>query len=156
MNTYPPPYAGMPCVPPNAGPAGLIPGIQRAIEGETAARQAYVALIDVAPTDEARSNLQVILHDELKHLSMFHGLLARFARIAQPPVGWSRSPLDDYREGIRKAYYDELEAAEFYRSIVLSTRDPQVRDVFFEAMTDEVEHAIRLNRLLYLAQQERD
>jgi len=54
---------------------------------------------------------------------------------------------DNYIEGIEQAILDELEAYEFYRDIYLSSNNPIVKEIFFEAFTDENEHAAYLNYL---------
>ena len=46
------------------------------------------------------------------------------------------------------ALIDELEAAEFYRDIQLSVMDQLVKDVFYYAMVDELEHATQFSTLL--------
>ncbi|NPV71743.1 MAG: ferritin-like domain-containing protein [Firmicutes bacterium] len=140
-------------VPPYGPTQQLALNILEAIQGELKAAQVYRRLLQMATTQEDRENLQQILDDELKHLRMFTDLYARLTCMSPPPAQVTPPTFTTYMEGLKGAYYDELEAAEFYRSILLSTCDGQVQRVFFEAMTDEMEHAIRLNRLLYLAEE---
>jgi rubrerythrin len=45
-----------------------------------------------------------------------------------------------YGEGIETALKEELGAAEFYRDVVLNTTDQLVKETFFLAMVDELEH----------------
>lgn len=45
------------------------------------------------------------------------------------------------------ALKDELEAGEFYRDIQLSTMDKLIRDTFYFAMVDELEHATMFSTL---------
>ena len=45
------------------------------------------------------------------------------------------------------ALKDELEAAEFYRDVMLSSTDQLVRDTFFMGMVDELEHATQFGVL---------
>lgn len=157
MHFFRQPWAAAPCAhPPCTAPAvDLVPALLRAIQGEAEARQAYLKLLPMAHTGEAVSNIRTILDDELKHLQVFTGLLANLAPVCPAPVRVPEPALADYEEGIREAYYDELDAAEFYRSVMLCATDPQVWRSFFEAMTDEMEHATRLNRLLSLASRQR-
>jgi rubrerythrin len=45
------------------------------------------------------------------------------------------------------ALRDELEAAEFYRDMQLSVKDQLVRDTYYLAMVDELEHATKFSTL---------
>ena len=129
----------------------LVRDIRRAIEGEMAAIAVYESLLSMAPNEESRENLTHIRDDEKKHLlgfsNIYRGLTGTQPSPGRPPI----PQFATYFEGLKDAYYDELEAAEFYRSILLSTCDPRIGTVVFEAMTDEMEHATRLNRLYFLA-----
>ncbi|RAP30426.1 hypothetical protein C2W64_01622 [Brevibacillus laterosporus] len=52
-----------------------------------------------------------------------------------------------YVSGLKKALDDEQEAADFYQKVYLGSKDPYIRKIFFEAMTDEMRHATRLSFL---------
>jgi hypothetical protein len=52
-----------------------------------------------------------------------------------------------YKKGILTALKDELEAAEFYRDVMLSNTDPLVKDTFIFAMVDELEHSTQFGVL---------
>ncbi len=134
----------------------LISGILTAMRGEAGAIQMYARLLGMAPAEEDRTNLQHILNDERKHYAAFSRVYAMLTGTQPPPVQVPPPSFQTYAEGVKKAYYDEFEAAELYRDIVLSPGDPHVYRAFFEAMVDETEHAIRLNRLLYLAEEAGD
>lgn len=66
----------------------------------------------------------------------------------QPVYRPQRKSFHNLQEGLRLAYQDELEAYEFYRDIYLMTSHPLIRDVFFRALTDESEHALRFGFLI--------
>ena len=51
-------------------------------------------------------------------------------------------------EGLKRAMDDEYEAMEEYRDVYLSTGNARIRNLFFELMTDELEHATRFNYAL--------
>ncbi|MDI6706274.1 MAG: ferritin-like domain-containing protein, partial [Bacillota bacterium] len=55
----------------------------------------------------------------------------------------------DYKTGVLMAMKDELEAAEFYKNVILSSVDPLVRDTFFYAMGDELRHATMFSFLYH-------
>ena len=66
----------------------------------------------------------------------------------QPVYQIDKVTFNTYREGLQKAYEAELEAYEEYRNSYLLTQNLPVRDVFFRALTDEIEHATRFGFLL--------
>ncbi|MGE5484208.1 MAG: ferritin family protein [Ignavibacteriales bacterium] len=145
-----------PAYPPGGPWHTLISDILTAIRGEAEAIQMYTRLLGMAQTEEDRTNLQHILNDERKHYAAFTRVYAMLTGMQSPPVQAPSPAFRTYAEGLKEAYYDELEAAELYRTIVLSSGDLHVYRAFFEAMVDETEHAIRLNRLLYLAEEAGD
>jgi len=134
----------------------LLANIQKAITGEAGAIQRYTKLLGMATTEEDKMNLQKIIGDERKHFAAFQQLYRCLTGV--PPVlGQVPSPtFKTYAEGLKESLYDELEDAEFYRGILLSTCDPRVMRVFYEAQTDEMMHATRFSRLLYLAEEAED
>lgn len=121
--------------------------LTEAMKGESEARLYYERLIRMAPNKEEAEIISNILEDELKHFKNFKELYKKLTG-CEPVLLQLKCPtFTNYIEGIEKAILDELEAYDFYRDIYLSTRDPYVRDIFFEALTDENEHAAHLNYL---------
>lgn len=127
----------------NVTPAQLM----KAMKGEAEARKYYKRLISMAPNEEEADIIEKFYEDETKHLSKFR-MLFEMTTGKEPELANVKSPdFDSYIEGVEKAILDELEAYEFYRDIYLSSNNPIVREVFFEAFTDENEHAAHLNYL---------
>jgi len=118
----------------------------KAMKGELEARRYYEQLIGLAP-EEDKKIIAKIMNDERKHFNNFRKLYIQLTgrEPVIPPLTPPRIP--NYVEGIKGAIMDETDAYEFYRDIYLSTGSPQVRSIFFEAFTDENEHAVRLNYL---------
>jgi rubrerythrin len=81
-------------------------------------------------------------NDEIKHLGMTTCLYGKLTG-REPRITVTEIPLINFKEGVRVALSNELDAAEFYRDMYLATRDPEIRDIFFELMTDELEHSTR-------------
>lgn len=52
-----------------------------------------------------------------------------------------------FKEGILRALKNELEAAEFYRNLLLEMPNKQAYNPLFIAMTDEMEHATRFSTI---------
>jgi rubrerythrin len=125
----------------------LLNAIFEGIKGEAAAIDFYSRLIKNAPNKKHREDIQHALEDEKIHLKKFTKLYKSLS--GQDPVYQiKKTKYDTYEEGLRMAYEDELEAYEDYRNSYLLTQNLQVRDVFFLALTDEMEHATRFGFLL--------
>lgn len=127
----------------NVTPAQLI----KAMKGEGSARKYYKRLMDMAPDEKEAGIIEHFYEDETKHLSKFR-MLFEMTTGKEPEIGSVNAPdFESYIDGIEQAIPDELEAYEFYRDIYLASSNPVVRDVFFEALTDENEHTAHLNYL---------
>ncbi|MEA4848267.1 MAG: ferritin-like domain-containing protein [Clostridiaceae bacterium] len=125
----------------NVTPAQLT----KAMKGEAEARKYYKRLAAMAPNEKEADMIDHFYEDETKHLSKFR-MLFEMTTGKEPEIGSIKAPdFGSYIEGVEQAILDELEAYEFYRDIYLASNNPVVRDVFFEAFTDENEHAAHLN-----------
>jgi len=121
----------------------FIMDLQTAINGESEAIEFYNKLLEIAPCEEARDFIRHIRDDEMKHYRMFTQLYISLC--GRPPVVMEpQVRVTEFCRDVKKAVKDELEAAELYRSMLLSTTNMRIRDIMFETMTDEMEHATRL------------
>ena len=120
--------------------------ILEAIKGEATAIDFYSRLIKEAPNAKHKKVIAHALEDEKVHLQQFIQLFTTLTG-QQPTYQVVQTQYSSYKEGLERAYEDELEAYEDYRNAFLMTQNLAVRDVFFRAMTDEVEHAIRFGFL---------
>ena len=121
--------------------------LQRAMEGELSAIAGYTHMKTMTNDQSHLAALDHIIGDEQKHLRSFEELSRRrFGSAPElPPV--TGTPACMFMDCIRLSVNDELEAFELYRNIYLDNGGEHVRGPFFEAMTDENEHAIRLNMM---------
>lgn len=121
--------------------------LMKAMKGEADARVFYLQLISMLPAPEDKDIVAKIAQDEKKHHENFRRLYVRLAghEPMLPPT--EKANIPTYIEGIMKAIMDETEAYEFYRDTFMCTTNPAAKEIFLEAMTDENEHAIRLNYL---------
>ncbi|MDI3535179.1 MAG: hypothetical protein PWQ82_1544 [Thermosediminibacterales bacterium] len=130
----------------------FINNVQRAIVDEIEAAKFYRELKKMAPSELHTENIQHAIDDEVKHRNMltqlYMALTGRPPMVMGAPSSSCNIISEEYREGLLKAFHDELEAAEFYRSMLFSTTSTPIRDILFEIMTDEMEHADRFE-LLY-------
>lgn len=145
---YGPPKLQIPCLP-ILGPydwGKLLKDIYDSIVAEATAADLYYRLLREAPDQLHREFIEHAYHDELKHLEAFSRLYTFFT--GQKPH-YTISPVQyrSYGQGLLLSLESELEAAEFYHEVILSSTDPLVRDTFFLAMGDELEHATRFGVL---------
>ncbi len=109
--------------------------------------QFYRELEKVTP-HENRDFVTHALNDEMTHVKMFRRLFSRLSG-KDIYVHADKTNFSSYKNGFEIAFRRELEAAELYRDMYLSTKIPKVRDVLFKAMTDEMEHAQRFSFLYF-------
>ncbi|GAW94199.1 ferritin-like domain-containing protein [Calderihabitans maritimus] len=119
----------------------FVNNLQKAIKDEAMAIEMYEQMLKMAPA-EHKKHIRHALEDERKHYQMFTDLY-QFLTGMKPMITVPPVHVECYEEAVEEAFQRELEAAELYRDMMLSTSDYQVRDIMFEAMTDEMEHATR-------------
>ncbi|ASS74437.1 hypothetical protein CIG75_05165 [Tumebacillus algifaecis] len=115
----------------------------QAIYNEREAQLFYRALEDRAITPFQKRQIRHAHDDEVKHERKLTNLYKILT--GHPPHVRNPSPpeIPDFQVAVRKAFEDELEAAEMYRTMYLMTHLQWVRDLLMELMTDEFEHANR-------------
>ncbi|WP_235941376.1 ferritin family protein [Paenibacillus puerhi] len=125
--------------------------IREALAGEKEDELFYDYLISVAPSQEDKEILTSIRDDERKHNQMFRKLYQTLTgqTIAEAKDVKFEKP-KSYTDGLRKAFFGELEAVERYRDIRAGLQERYNRDMLFEIITDEQKHASKLNYLLNL------
>lgn len=163
MYCYRPPMGGV--MPPVGGAAGpemmfkdynkFIADVQIAINNEITAVEFYTKLMDMAPCADAKNQIEHPRDDEMKHYRMLCQLYMALTGY-QPAVQKSITNVTDFCSGIEEALNDELSAAESYRDMYLNTSNMSIRDILFEIMTDEMEHATRFSFVYSLADCEKD
>lgn len=120
--------------------------VERAVTGEKEDILFYNYLISEAPSREDKEIIAGIRDDEKKHYRMFRRIYEDFTGEAiEAPKDVDFEKPDTYVLGIRKAFFDELAAAEIYRDIIAGMPNRYYRDMVFEIMTDELEHADKYN-----------
>ncbi|MFS1515121.1 ferritin family protein [Bacillus sp. SCS-151] len=125
----------------------VVEALNEAVIGEATAIDFYERLLKAAPNEQHKKDLAHALEDERDHLKLFADLYTVLTG-NEPKYKIDKVVFRTYREGLKLAYEDELKAYESYRNSYLLTKDLRVRDTFFRAFTDEIEHAIRFGFLL--------
>jgi rubrerythrin len=121
--------------------------ILNGIKGEATAINFYERLAKIAPSEQARDEVRHALEDEKNHLKHFTELYVTLTG-KKPVYKTEARTFHSFKEGLALARKDELEAYEDYRNAYLFTQNQFIRDVFFLALSDEIEHALRFSFLL--------
>jgi len=124
----------------------LLRNLFKAIVDEATAAEFYSRLLRETPDELHREFVQHAYEDEMKHLHAFTKLYI-YLTGQQPQYQIQPVQFENYKAGILRALKDELEAAEFYRDVQLSSTDTLVRDTFYLAMVDEMEHSTKFGVL---------
>jgi rubrerythrin len=117
----------------------LINDISKAIIGEAHAYNFYQKLAELAPNVQDRQVILSIQRDEARHYHWFTMILSRLGG-QQPQIPAGELP-ENYKEGLRTAIRDELEAAAFYQDIASRATSPFIQMHFMHASHDEQRHA---------------
>jgi hypothetical protein len=132
---------------PGAERVALVPRIEKFIQDQVNAAAFYTQMMEQAEDPSVREYIQHARDDERKHARMLQDLYRSFTGrtfdAQVQPVQFA-----NLAEGLKRAMDDEYEAMEEYRDVYLSTGNARIRNVFFELMTDELEHATRFNYAL--------
>ncbi|MFZ5969353.1 MAG: ferritin family protein [Bacillota bacterium] len=125
--------------------------VKDAVRGEREDELFYDYLISKAPTREEKEIIAGIRDDERKHNKMFRKIYKDFTgqEIMTPKDVDFKKP-KSYIDGIKRAFFGELAAMERYRDIRAGLPGRYYRDMVFEILTDEMEHADKYNYILIL------
>lgn len=125
----------------------LVPQIQKFMQDQADAVAFYGELIEQLQAEELKDYVRHAREDEQKHYRMlgelYQALTGRTYEVQPRPTEFA-----SLAAGLKLAMDDEYAAAEEYRDVYLKYNDRRVRNLFFELMTDELEHATRFNYVL--------
>lgn len=130
--------------------------LMKAIKDEQDAIMYYKLLITLTSDNQDVEFIRGIHNDEVKHFSNFYHLYKQLTGMV-PQIPLPKQPqISSFVEGIKKAFLDELYAYEYYRDIYIDNNSPDIRSILFDALTDENEHAMKLNFMLTKTLENRD
>lgn len=121
--------------------------IIEAMKDERHDRAKYKMMMDMAKTDKEREQIKYAYEDEGKHYKMFQYIYYQLTGdqidIPTPEV----EEYDNLTDAVESSINGELEAVELYRKIQSLLPTIGLRDMLFEIITDEQEHATRFTYL---------
>lgn len=124
----------------------ILQDIAKAIVDESTAAEFYSRLMKQAPNALHREFIDHAYEDERSHRQNFMRLYKYYTN-KLPQYSLSPIQYPSYKDGILQALKGEIEAAEFYRDVQLSTADQLIKDTFYLAMIDEMGHATQFSTL---------
>lgn len=121
----------------------LLDLLREAMKGERHDYLKYKMMMEAAPSREIADQVRFAHEDEGKHYRMFQkiyrDLTGRTIEIPIPQV----EKYENYIDAVKSSINGELEAVELYRDIRSMLNSKKHRDMLFEIITDEQEHATR-------------
>lgn len=121
--------------------------LKEAMTDEATDIRYYEKLSWLVSNDEDREVVRHVQADEKKHLKSLTDLYQKLTGEVPTAIAKESKIGTDLRVEYEKRVLEELEGMEFYRTLYLSQKDMEIRDLFFEMMTDELEHAAKMQYL---------
>ena len=120
--------------------------LKQAIESEYKDYHFYKSMYEQTKDPLWRDFIQHVYEDEKSHYEMFqqlyYMLTGTFVQNPKKPI-----PCYNFKECVKQALVDELEAVELYKEMLLTIPIQQAYNPLFIAMHDEMEHAIRMSTI---------
>jgi rubrerythrin len=131
-------------------PKKLIDMLVEAMKDERADRAKYKGMMDAARDQKVKRQVQFAYEDEGKHYKMFQQIYQQLTgKPIDIPLPEAKKP-DNFLNAVETSIDGELGAVELYRDIRAMLPTRMMRDMLFEIITDEQEHAARFNYLFSL------
>jgi rubrerythrin len=124
----------------------FIINLGEAINEQAGAITFYEKLMKLAPNEKQKGWIDHARKDARKHLEKFSALYLLLT-CQSPNVKAKDITFANYKAGVALALDNALASTELYRDMYLATIIPEVRDIFFEAMTDEMEDSIKFSHI---------
>lgn len=134
-----------------AGFPALAQRVEAYLARELTARSLYGRLAGEVQNEVIRTWLEQAAGDEQKHYRLLCPVYRRLA--GRPPRVEPREvTYSGVRDGLLMAIEDALKALEEYKDEFqrFQDQDPTLRHIFFELLSDEMRHAVRLSTALHL------
>lgn len=117
--------------------------IKEAMKDERHDRVKYKNMMEMTNDERIKKQINFAYMDEGKHYKMFqqiyYSLSGKIIDIPIPPV----ESYNNIKAAVETSIDGELDAVELYRKIMSLLPSQRLRDMAFEILTDEQEHATR-------------
>lgn len=123
--------------------------IKNSVSDEIEDAAMYEALINMAPSEQAKEIITNIRDDEKIHNRLLREIFTELSGVVLPNViDTSNYPKTTYIDGIQNAFMGELKAVEKYRELLAYMPNKELYNKLLYIMTDEMKHAIKYNYLI--------
>lgn len=124
--------------------------IKNSIKEEKEDEIFYDILISKAPSEKEKNIIKSIRNDERKHNKILKELYQEFTGETVKETNIDKNPAInlDYKSGLEKALFGELEAVAKYRKIMGAMPNKKSYTLLMSIMTDELRHASKYNFLI--------
>ena len=124
--------------------------IIEAIKDEDTDRNFYKELSGKVPLTEDSRILNDLSMDEAKHYEMFNDIYYKLTgeKLDPPLKGEKKEISPNLLENYSESILSELKGVEEYRKLLFAFLNQEIRDLMTEVISDEQNHAIKLNYLL--------
>lgn len=117
--------------------------IEEAMRDERHDREKYKNMMCMTKDEKIRKQIEFAYKDEIKHYKMFQNIvLALTGNVVEVPTP-KVEHYDKFIDAVESSINGELAAVELYRKIRSLLPTTQLRDMLYEIITDEQEHATR-------------
>jgi rubrerythrin len=127
----------------------LICDLRNYIQDELKDSYYYQELARMAPTRRAQEILMEFSRDEKRHAERFMDAYCRLTGKKYQPGPARPSSICDYEQSLKERIMEETNAYEEYGRKYQDLCDPCLRRMFWDARTDEAQHAMRIPILLH-------
>lgn len=114
----------------------------------------YDKLITLAPNEEQKKIIADIRDDEKIHAKIFRKIFTELTGVILPTTPSNMKHMENtnitYMDGLKKAFFGELDAVKKYRETMAYMPNKQLYDMFMYVITDEMRHADKYNYLITL------
>lgn len=107
----------------------------------------YAALINAAGMAEAEAILRTMYLDGMKHLRMLREVGFTLFNDTNEPQTETVTPPADTNTLLEEMLLAEMDDISFYRDLLFAMEEEDLRNIFFEILTDKQNHTAALNYL---------
>ena len=126
--------------------------VKEYIMDETMDSEFYNKLIALAPNEEQKKIIEDIRNDEIIHTQIFRKIFTKLTGVVLPaPNQMQNKSMNEsfsYKEGLKKAFFGELDAVKKYRETMAYMPSKDLANMIMYVLTDEIRHADKYNYLI--------
>ena len=122
--------------------------IVKAMKAERHDTVKYKIMMEMTDNADVKKQTKIAYDDELKHYQMFRQIYYKLSgKVVNIPLPNEVEKYDNIIDAVKSSIEGENEAVDLYRDIYALIPNQYIKNIVFEVITDEIEHA---NRFVYL------